>query len=162
MINKYILSILAFITLEYSTAQDVKYFIDVIPQVALSVSDEDLPESIDTAHYYSYSEINEHSKPLDGWTSFYKNLDSLKYPKDAKEGKIQSLMTVGYQVNEKGVLDSVFIESFEKKGDLQQCASCEDLLIDHFKNTEWTPGKIRGTPVKTTDYILIEFRIQIL
>lgn len=162
MINKYILSILALIILEYSTAQDVKYFIDVIPQVALAVSDQDLPESIDTTHYYSYNEIKEHSKPLDGWTNFYKNLDSLKYPKDAKEGKIQSLMTVGYQVNERGVLDSVFIESFEKKGDWQKCASCEDLIIDYFKDIRWNAGKIRGTPVKTTDYILIEFTIQTL
>lgn len=159
MINKYILSILALVIFEYSSAQDIKYITNAPPGARLGVGDQGLPESIDTAHYYSHREIKKLAEPIDGWTNFYKGLDSLTYPQEAKEGKLESSMTVVFRVNENGVLDTVFIESVEEYGRWQKCASCEALIIDYFKNTEWSAGKIRDTPVKTTDYTFILFRI---
>ncbi len=154
---KFILFILSILMCGSVFAQDIKYSIGVPSGVRGSA--QHLPTSIDTNHYYSDREIRELAQPKDGWTSFYRGMDSLTYPQEAKKRKLQSAMKVTFKVNEYGVLDTVYIHSLESYSISQKCTSCEALIVDYFKNTTWTAGKVRDTAVKTIDFMLIEFKI---
>jgi hypothetical protein len=157
---KLILTIFALLTLECSVAQEFTYSISAPPGVREGVGSKQLPDSIDQNHYYSYTEIRELAKPLDGWDNFYRNMETFEYPKDAKERKLQSAMTVAFQINENGQVDSVFIKSVDPdNGNLTKCKSCEELILDYFSNTKWSAGKIGEVPVKTTDDVFILFTI---
>lgn len=138
-------------------AQDLRYSISVPPGARGAV--QHVPDFIDTSHYYSYREIRDLPQPTDGWEAFYNVMDTLVYPKEAKERKLQSSMTVAFQINESGVVDSVFISSVENYGKWKKCAVCENLIIDYIKNTRWSAGKIGDTPVKTIDFLMVDFTI---
>jgi len=154
---KFILCIFTILLFGSVFAQDIKYSISV-PSGGRSAAQR-LPTTIDTNHYYSYREIKELAQPKDGWTTFYDGMKNLTYPEDAKKRKLQSAMNVAYKINERGEVDSVYIHSVESYSGSQKCASCEALILDYFKNTTWTAGRVRDIPVKTIDFMLIEFKI---
>lgn len=154
---KLVLYILFLFLAENLMAQDLKYAIRFPPGGRLGVTD--LPDSIDTKHFYTHREIKDLAEPASGWTMFYKKVDSLDYPQKAKEQKLQSSMTVEFRINETGLVDSVFIKSFQNKGRWTKCEACETLIIDYFKNAKWIPGRIGDVAVKTVDYAYVEFRI---
>lgn len=139
------------------SAQDIRYSISV-PNGVRGAAKE-LPDSIDSNHYYSYQEIRKHAEPTAGWDAFYHEMDSLNYPDEAKKLKIQSSMTVAYKINEFGGVDSVYIHDVDSYGRWKECHSCEMLMIEFLKNTEWTPGKVGEIPVKSIDYLYVRFSI---
>ncbi|MEX2485693.1 MAG: hypothetical protein WED10_14065 [Brumimicrobium sp.] len=152
------LYILALFMAENLAAQEIEYSINFPPIASMWV--EHLPDSIDTNHYYSHLEVVDLPEPANGWAEFYDNIDTLEYPQEAKEQKLQSAMEVVYKIDEKGFVDTVYIKSVESYGHWEKCPSCEALILDVYKNTKWSPGKIGDVPVKTVDFTFVEFTIR--
>ncbi len=157
MYMKFTLCVFTFLLFGNLLAQDLRYSIHAPPGARGAA--QHLPDSIDTNHYYSALEIRDLAQPADGWEAFCNGMDSLVYPKEAKEKKLQTSMRVVFQINESGVVDSVFIASVENHGKWKKCAACENLILDYFKNTQWLAGKIGDIPVKTIDFTFIDFTI---
>lgn len=141
------------------TAQGISYSIHFPPGGREGIGTKALPITIDTTHYYTIIEIRDLAKPANGWSEFYKGVDTLVYPKKAKDQKLQTSLTVEYRIDATGVVDSVFIRYRETKGRWTKCLDCEKLILDYFSNTKWVPGKIEEVPVKTVDYSHVEFTI---
>lgn len=120
---------------------------------------ETLPSSIDTTHYYTSKEIRDLPEPAAGWDAFYNGIDTLEYPAEAKKRRLQSLLTVAYRIDEKGTADSVYIQSFTKSGKWKRCVPCETQIIHYFSQTQWKPGAVRGTAVKSEGDLLIKYSI---
>jgi hypothetical protein len=156
---KYLLYIVALLIVQNLTAQDLKYYIDFPSGTKPGRGATKEPDSIDPNYFYTYTEIKKIAEPAIGWTEFYNNLDTLDYPQEAKEQKLQTRMTVVYKIDEKGFVDTVYIESVESHGRWVKCPPCEVLIIDYFKNSKWSPGRSGETFVKTFDSAYIEFSI---
>ncbi len=154
---RFILIVFTFLFIGAVSAQDVRYSISVPNGGRMGY--EKLPDSIDTSHYYTHREIRYLAEPADGWSSFYDRLKTLEYPQQAKNKKLQSGITVGYQVNELGILDSVYILRVDIGGKWKKCLICEELILDFFRNFNWKAGTLLEESVKTVDYVNIEFRI---
>ena len=155
---KFVLHLLMLLIAENILAQEITYSIHFPPGGRLGVTD--LPESIDTNHFYTYREIKDLAEPTNGWTAFYSNIDTLEYPQEAIEKKLQSSMTVVYKIDENGLVDSVFIESVQNYGNWTKCVACEAQILTYFKESKWSPGRINEIAVKTIDYTYVEFIIQ--
>jgi hypothetical protein len=156
---KYILYIVTLLIVQNLKAQELKYYIDFPPGTKPGRGATEEPDSIDTNYFYTYTEIKKIAEPVIGWTKFYNNIDTLDYPQEAKKQKLQTRMTVVYKVDEKGLVDTVYIKSVESHGRWVKCQPCEALIIDYFKNSKWTPGRIGETFVKTFDSAFVEFSI---
>jgi hypothetical protein len=155
---KFVLYILALFLAENTLSQEIEYYIHFPPGGRLGVKE--LPTSIDTSHFYTYREIRDLAEPADGWETFYRNIDTLDYPKDAKAKKLESSMIVAYRIDENGLVDSVYVSSVRNNDRWSKCASCEALIIDYFKNTKWTPGRIGEVAVKSIDSADLQFIIR--
>lgn len=140
-------------------AQEITYSIYCPPGASEGMGKKELPDSIDTLHFYTSTEIKVLAVPANGWGDFYVKMRTLDYPLEAKKKKLQSAMTIEYKIDEDGRVDSVSIASIESGGRWDKCTTCEELILDYFRNTKWTPGKIRETPVKTVHYSYVVFDI---
>lgn len=138
-------------------AQKVRYSIDTPP--GAREGPRDLPTSIDTNHYYTYLEIRNLPKPSAGWSDFYEKMDSLDYPPQAKKQKLQTSMTIFYQIDEYENLDSVSVQSIHNYGKWTKCGPCETQILDFIRQTQWSAGKINDTHVKSEDWLIIEYSI---
>lgn len=154
---RFILSVFVFLIVNVTSAQDVTYSISVPNGGRMGY--EKLPDSIDTSHYYTHREIRYLAEPADGWPSFYDKMKTLEYPLQAKSKKLQSRITVGYRVNELGILDSVYVLRVDIERKWKKCLTCEEVILDFFRDINWKAGTLLGEPVKTVDYVNIEFRI---
>jgi hypothetical protein len=143
---------------ENAAAQELSYSIHFPPGAREGVRN--LPDSIDPNHYYTYREIRNLAVPTKGWEAFRAYFDTLEYPQEAKKRKLQSVMTVAYKIDENGTVDSVYIQSVEHYGPFTKCEPCEAIMLDYIKHVQWSPGRIGETPVKTKDYVDVEFRIR--
>lgn len=152
-------SILYLFLLQNLSAQDTRYSIHFPPGGREGIGSKALPSPIDTTHYYTVREIRDLAKPANGWSEFYKGVETLAYPKKAKDQKLQTSLTVEYRIDATGVVDSVFIRYRAAKGRWTKCLDCEKLILDYFRNTRWIPGKIEEVAVKTVDYSYVEFTI---
>ncbi len=152
-----ILIVFTFLFVGVVSAQDVTYSISVPNGSRMGY--EKLPDSIDTSHYYTHREIRYLAEPADGWPSFYDRMKTLEYPEQAKKKKLQSRITVGYQVNDFGVLDSVYILRVDIGGSWKKCLVCEEFALNFFRDLKWKVGNLRGVPIKTIDYLELEFRV---
>ena len=135
-------------------AQEVQYSIGAPPGARWGGNK--VPQnSVDNNRFYKYNELDFLAKPVVGWEQFYYGLKALDYPQKAKAQKLQTSLTIEYRIDEHGVIDSVYVRSFN----WSKCVDCEKLVLDYFKNAQWLPGKIRDIPVKTIDEAYIEFTI---
>ena len=156
---KLLFAIVTLLIVQNLTAQDLKYYIDFPPGTKPGIGATDEPDSIDTNYFYTYTEIKNIAEPAIGWTEFNNNIDTLDYPQEAKEQNLQTRMTVVYKIDEKGFVDTVYIKSVENHGRWAKCQPCEALIIDFFKDSKWSPGRIGKTFVKTVDSAYVEFSI---
>ena len=154
---KLLLIAIAFLIVDAALAQEISYSISCPP--GADMGNDNLPDSIDTSHYYSRREIRYVAEPLDGWSAFYDKMKLLQYPQKAKDEKLQSRITVGFQVNEQGIPDSVYIRYVDIGREWKKCDVCEELIIDYFRNTTWKAGTLRGLPLKTLNKSYVEFSI---
>lgn len=143
------------IILAQSSSTEMKYYITVPNSGRMGATS--LPDSIDDNHYYTVREIKEMAEPVNGWEHFYEGLNKLEYPAEAKKKEQQAFFAVRYQINERGEADSVYVSSVKEANCFEKCSSCEALVIEYFKNTEWKSGSVRDTAVKTVDYYYVEF-----
>jgi len=120
---------------------------------------EKLAEEIDSTHYYTHREIRYRAEPENGWSDFYERIRKLSYPEKAKIKKQQASMVVFYKVNEKGIVDSVYVERYSTQGKWSKCSSCEALIMDLIEDSKWKPGRIGDVSVKTIDFLTVHFEI---
>lgn len=151
---RFIICLFILITSQYLIAQEVQYSISA-PSTARWGGNKVPQNSVDKNRFYKYNELDFLAKPADGWKQFYDGLNALDYPQTAKARKLQTSLTIEFRIDEYGVVDSVYVRSFNRS----KCADCEKLVLDYFKNTQWLPGKIRDIPVKIIDEAYIEFTI---
>lgn len=134
-------------------AQEIKYTISVPSGGGMGVKK--LPYNIDYQHYYASNEIKDMAIPVVGWSTFYSEIEKLKYPESAKKEKIKTLIVLTIQIDENGNIDKVIVSD---SGNMV-CKDCEKLIIDFVKNIKWLPGKIGDIHVKTSNSLMVSFSI---
>lgn len=88
-------------------------------------------------------------EPVGGIAAVYKNVS---YPSAAKSAGTQGKVFLMVMVNENGSVDDVKIIKGIGNG-------CDEAAVDGVKKAKFTPGKLKGAPVKVKLALAIEFKL---
>jgi TonB family protein len=108
----------------------------------------------DDGHKYSYKTLGEIAAPGDDMIAFYQHVGrALRYPKEAREKKIQGKVFVEFVVDTVGRLTDV--KAIRGLG-----YGCDDAAVDAVKSSPlWKPGKQRGQPVRQRMVLPLSFKL---
>lgn len=94
--------------------------------------------------------VDEMPSPVGGLGEIYKQIT--EYPKIAKATNIQGKVYILAFVNEKGGVDEAKVVKGIGGG-------CDEAAIEAVKKTKFTPGKVKGQPVKAKFSVAVTFKI---
>lgn len=101
-----------------------------------------------------YEEVDEMPVPPGGMGGWIKHLTgNLKYPKTARDGKVEGMVILTFVVKEDGSVTNVEI----LKGIGSGCDEEGKRVVEI--SSKWTPGKIAGNPVNTRITLPINFKL---
>ena len=104
---------------------------------------------------YTYDHLKNTGMPYGGMKAFYANIaENLRYPMAARKRNIQGIVYVDFVVDEAGYLQDVKVA----KGIDKVCD--EEAVRSVRMSPKWSPGFVRGRPVKKKMILPIIFKLR--
>ena len=105
---------------------------------------------------YTYSYLKRQAMPVGGIKTFYANIaEDLRYPVSARKKNIQGVVYVEFVIDEAGYLNDIRIVKGIEKGCDEEAMRAVTI------SPKWSPGFVRGRPVKRRMTLPIIFKLRV-